>query len=130
MRFKQLPVQLSAHAILSALMFCLSNSAFSQTPFYQGKTITVLQGTEAGGSSDMLTRSMIPFMQKHIPGNPTVVSEYMPGSGGIKAANHIFKNGKPDGLTIGRSGGALGTNEALGEEGGLHDLVTRIRVGY
>jgi tripartite-type tricarboxylate transporter receptor subunit TctC len=129
MRFKQLPVQLSAHAILSALIFCLSNSAFSQTPFYQGKTITVLQGTEPGGSSDMLTRSMIPFMQKHIPGNPTVVSEYMPGSGGIKAANHIFKNVKPDGLTIGRIGGALVTNAVLGEKGVLYDLDKFIYLG-
>ena len=110
-------------------MFCLSNSAFSQTPFYQGKTITVLQGTEPGGSSDMLTRSMIPFMQKHIPGNPTVVSEYMPGSGGIKADNHIFKNVKPDGLTIGRIGGALVTNAVLGEKGVLYDLDKFIYLG-
>src|SRR5688500_6962519 len=129
MRFKQLPVQLSAHAILSALIFCLSNSAFSQTPFYQGKTITVLQGTEPGGSSDMLTRSMIPLMQNHIRGNRTVVSEYMPGSGGIKAATHIFKNVKPDGLTIGRIGGALVTNAVLGEKGVLYDLNKLIYLG-
>ena len=116
-------------ATLCGMLLLPSISALAQTPFYQGKTITVLQGTEAGGSSDMLTRSMIPFMQKHIPGNPTVVSEYMPGGGGIKAANHVFKNVKPDGLTIGRIGGALVANAVLGEKGVLYDLDKFIYLG-
>ncbi len=116
-------------ATLCGMLLLPSISALGQTPFYQGKTITVLQGTEAGGSSDMLTRSMIPFMQKHIPGNPTVVSEYMPGGGGIKAANHVFKNVKPDGLTIGRIGGALVANAVLGEKGVLYDLDKFIYLG-
>jgi tripartite-type tricarboxylate transporter receptor subunit TctC len=103
--------------------------ALAQAPYYQGKTITILQGTEAGGSSDMLTRAMMPFLQKHIPGNPTIVSEYMPGGGGIKAANQIYKNSKPDGLTIGRIGGALVANAVLGEKGVLYDLDKFIYLG-
>jgi tripartite-type tricarboxylate transporter receptor subunit TctC len=104
-------------------------SAFAQAPFYQGKTLTIIQGTSAGGSSDMLTRAMLPFLQKHIPGHPTIVSEYMPGGGGIKAANHVFKNVKPDGLTIGRIGGALVANAVLGEKGVLYDLDKFIYLG-
>jgi len=77
----------------------------------------------------MLTRSMIPFLQKHISGHPTIVSEYMPGGGGIKAANHVFKNVKPDGLTIGRIGGALVANAVLGEKGVLYDLDKLIYLG-
>lgn len=129
MKLNRLRIQFAARSALCGLLLFPSVSALAQAPFYQGKTITVLQGTEAGGSSDMLTRSMIPFMQKHIPGNPTVVSEYMPGSGGIKAANHIFKNVKPDGLTIGRIGGALVTNAVLGEKGVLYDLDKFIYLG-
>jgi tripartite-type tricarboxylate transporter receptor subunit TctC len=112
-----------------ALLCVTAICANAQAPFYQGKTITILQGTAPGGSSDMLTRSMIPFLQKHIPGNPTIVSEYMPGGGGIKAANHIFKNTKPDGLTIGRIGGALVANAVLGEKGVLYDLDKFIYLG-
>jgi tripartite-type tricarboxylate transporter receptor subunit TctC len=115
-------------AFLVLLIFS-SEHAFSQTPFYQGKTLTILQGTSPGGSSDMLTRSMIPFLQKHIPGNPTIVSEYMPGGGGIKAANHIYKSTRPDGLTIGRIGGALVANAVLGEKGVLYDLDKFIYLG-
>jgi tripartite-type tricarboxylate transporter receptor subunit TctC len=114
---------------LAALYSLFTTAALAQTPYYQRKTITIVQGTEAGGSSDMLTRAMMPFLQKHIPGNPTVVSEYMPGGGGIKAANHVFKNVKPDGLTIGRIGGALVANAVLGEKGVLYDLDKFIYLG-
>jgi len=41
----------------------------------------------------------------------------MPGSGGTKAANHVFKNVRPDGLTMGRVGGGLIANAVLGEKG-------------
>jgi tripartite-type tricarboxylate transporter receptor subunit TctC len=122
-------IRVVAQLTLIALFVGLSGSALAQTAFYQGKTLTIVQGTAPGGSSDMLTRSMIPFLQKHIPGNPTVVSEYMPGGGGIKAANHIFKNTKPDGLTIGRIGGALVANAVLGEKGVLYDLDKFIYLG-
>src|SRR2546425_10429236 len=81
--------------------------AFSQTPFYQGKTITLLQSTQAGDTSDTMTRAIVPFLKKHIPGEPTIKFEFMPGSGGTKAANHICSNVRPDGLTIGRIGGGL-----------------------
>jgi tripartite-type tricarboxylate transporter receptor subunit TctC len=129
MEFNGSRIRLTAQATLFTLTFFLSGPAFSQTPFYQSKTLTILQGTSPGGSSDMLTRAMIPFLQKHIPGNPTVISEYMPGGGGIKAANHIFKNTKPDGLTIGRIGGALVANAVLGEKGVLYDLDKFIYLG-
>jgi tripartite-type tricarboxylate transporter receptor subunit TctC len=115
-------------ALLVLCILC-PRLARSQTPYYQGKTLTIIQGTAPGGSSDMLTRSMIPFLQKHIPGNPTVVSEYMPGGGGTKAANHVFKNVKPDGLTIGRIGGGLVANAVLGEKGVLYDLEKFVYLG-
>lgn len=117
--FGALPISLSL----------FSSSALSQTPFYQGKTITIIQGTEAGGSSDVMTRAMLPYLKKHIPGEPTILSEYMPGAGGIKAANHIYKNARPDGLTIGRIGGALVANAVLGEKGVLYDLNKLIYLG-
>jgi tripartite-type tricarboxylate transporter receptor subunit TctC len=64
-------------------------SAFAQSPFYEGKTITIVQGREPGDAGDMRVKAVLPFMQKYIPGNPTIVSEYMPGGGGRKAANHV-----------------------------------------
>jgi tripartite-type tricarboxylate transporter receptor subunit TctC len=129
MAVEQVRIMLLVKVTLGAAFFLTSSYAHGQTPFYQGKTLTIVQGTAPGGSSDMLTRAMVSFLQKHIPGNPTVVSEYMPGGGGIKAANHIFKNAKPDGLTIGRIGGALVANAVLGEKGVLYDLDKFIYLG-
>ena len=64
-------------------------AALPQTPFYQGKTLTIIQGRDPGGTGDMRVRAMTPFLQKYIPGNPTVVSEYMPGGGSRKAASAL-----------------------------------------
>jgi tripartite-type tricarboxylate transporter receptor subunit TctC len=115
-------------ALVAYILFSLT-CASAQTPFYQGKTITIVQGTEPGGSSDVQTRALLPYLKKHIPGEPTLVSEYMPGSGGTKAANHVFKNVRPDGLTMGRVGGGLIANAVLGEQGVLYDLNKFIYLG-
>jgi len=125
---KPIPLRAVWFALAAPILF-LPVPVIGQAPFYQGKTITIIQGTSPGGSSDMLTRSMIPFLQKHIPGNPTVISEYMPGGGGTKAANHVFKNVAADGLTIGRVGGGLVANAILGEKGVLYDLDKFIYLG-
>jgi hypothetical protein len=50
----------------------------------------------------MRTKAVVPFLQKYIPGNPTIVIQYMDGGGGRKAANHLYTSVRPDGLTVGR----------------------------
>ena len=112
-----------------ALVLSLPSSGFSQTPFYQGKTITLIQATSPGGTADMMVKAAIPFLKKHIPGEPTILSEYMPGAGGIKAVNHIYKSVRPDGFTIGNVGGGLVSNAVLGETGVLYDINKFIYLG-
>jgi len=107
----------------------LPGYAFSQAPFYQGKTITIIQGRSPGGTGDLRVRALIPFLQKYIPGNPTIVSEYMSGGGGRKAANHIFRAARPDGLTIGNVGAGLVSNAILGEPGVQYDVDKAIYLG-
>ena len=97
-------------------------TADAQTPFYQGKTITIIQGRDPGGTGDLRVRALFPFLQKYIPGNPTVVSEYMPGGGGRKAANHIYTSARPDGLTLANPGGAMVSSAILGDSGILYDI--------
>ena len=65
---------------------------------------------------------MNPFLQKYIPGNPTIINEFMPGGGGRKAANHVYRSARPDGLTIGNAGASLVSLAILGETGILYDL--------
>ena len=107
---------------LFAPLIILPSSLFSQSDFYKGKTITIVQGRDPGGTGDMRVRAMIPFLQKYIPGNPSVVSEYMPGGGGRKAANHVYRSARPDGLMIGNPGLGMVAAAVLGESGVLYDL--------
>lgn len=102
---------------------------YAQVPFYQGKTITVIVSSDAGGTSDLRVRSLVPYLQKYVPGNPTVVLEYMPGGGGRKAANHVFRSVKPDGLIIGSMGTTLLAAAIQGESGVLYDLNKFIYLG-
>jgi tripartite-type tricarboxylate transporter receptor subunit TctC len=64
----------------------------------------------------------MPFLKKYIPGNPTIVSEFMPGGGGRKAANYIFGTARPDGLTIGHVSSGIVTSAVLREIGVQYDL--------
>lgn len=105
-----------------ALLLVASSAAVAQSSFFQGKTITIIQGRDPGGTGDLRVRSLVPFLQKYIPGNPTVVMEYMPGGGSRKAANHIFRSARPDGLTIGNFSSAMVSLAILGESGILYDI--------
>jgi len=108
----------------------VSNGSLSaQVPFYQGKAITVIVSSDAGGTSDLRVKSLVPYLQKYLPGNPTVVLEYMPGGGGRKAANHVFRTAKADGLVIGSMGTTLLAAALQGESGVLYDLNKFIYLG-
>jgi tripartite-type tricarboxylate transporter receptor subunit TctC len=56
----------------------LIDCRFSQSPFYQGKTITVVQTVGAGGTGDLRRKALFPYLQKYILGNATIVFDYMP----------------------------------------------------
>ena len=59
-------------SILIAFILFALPSAHAQTPFYQGKTLTIVHGRAAGGSGDLRVRAVAPFLQKYLPGNPNV----------------------------------------------------------
>jgi tripartite-type tricarboxylate transporter receptor subunit TctC len=113
----------------AALLLFAPILTFAQTNFYQGKTIRIIHGRNAGGSGDLRVKAMVPFLQKYIPGNPTVVHEFTPGGGGRKAANFIFASASPDGLTIGNTGGGMVASAVLGEKGVQYDLDKLIFLG-
>jgi len=102
---------------------------WAQAPFFQDKTIQVVLGGPPAGSADLRTRAVINILRKHIPGNPTIIVQYMAAGGGRQAANHVYKAAKPDGLTIGSMGAALVANAVLGEPGVQYDIDKFIYLG-
>jgi len=115
--------------VATTALWLLPTRAHSQTNFYEGKTVTLIAFTAAGGSGDLRVKAMIPFLKKHIPGNPTVVIDYMDGGGGRKGANHIFHSARPDGLTIGGAGGAFVALGIMREQGVNYDVDKFIYLG-
>jgi len=103
--------------------------SFSQTPFYQGKTVTVIAATAPGGTGDLRVKALVPFLRKYIPGNPTVMIEYMDGGGGRKGANYLFRNAKPDGLTVGALSGGIVALQIMRESGVMYDIDKFIQLG-
>ena len=103
--------------------------SFADTPFYQGKTITIVQSAEPGGSGDLRTKAVTAALSKHIPGNPTIMMQYMPGGGGLKAANYMFRTARPDGLTIGRVGPGHVQSAVMRDPGVSFDIDQFIYMG-
>lgn len=69
--------------------------------FYKGKEIKVLVSSAAGGGYDSYSRLLAAHFGRFIPGEPNVVVENMPGTGGLKAANYLYNEAPRDGLMFG-----------------------------
>lgn len=103
--------------ILWLLLFLIwTSSARAQSPFYAGKTITVVAGVSAGSAYDLYARLMAQYMGKHIPGNPTFVVQNMTGAGSIIGANYLYNISKPDGLTIGAIQPSIFFNQLMNQK--------------
>ena len=84
--------------------------------YYKDKTIRFIVGQAAGGGYDTYTRTIARYIGKYIPGTPTTVVDNMTGAGSLVAANYLYNNAKPDGLTIGNWNSALVFNQAMGDD--------------
>jgi len=67
-------------------------------------------------------KAMLTCFHKYIQGNPTGVLMVMRGGGSRRAANHVYKSTRPDGLTIGNLGLGMISSALLGETGVLYDI--------
>jgi tripartite-type tricarboxylate transporter receptor subunit TctC len=75
--------------------------------FYRGKTVRIVVGFSAGGGYDQYSRLIARHLSRHIPGNPNVLVENMPGVGSMIAANHMFNAATKDGSVIGNLSGPI-----------------------
>ena len=71
----------------------------AQTPFYRGKTVTIIVGSAAGTVYDIYARLMGRYVGKYLPGTPEVIVQNMPAAGSLVAANYIYGIAKPDAQT-------------------------------
>jgi tripartite-type tricarboxylate transporter receptor subunit TctC len=92
--------------LVGQLLFVRAQTVYAQQPFYQGKTVRILVSSAAGGGSDTTARILARHLPRHIPGNPAMIVENMPGGGDVVGINYVYNIAKPDGLTLLFSTGA------------------------
>jgi tripartite-type tricarboxylate transporter receptor subunit TctC len=91
--------------VLVVLLVLLLGTAPAQAQsvesFYRGRTISLVIGYSVGGGYDLHGRLLARHLGKHIPGNPGIVVQNMPGGGSLRAANFLYNAAPKDGTTIG-----------------------------
>ena len=96
----------SLTAALSSFCLFASSAAHAQSgaaaleDFYRGKTIQMLIGYPAGGTYDLYARVISRHLGKHVPGNPHVVPQNMPGAGTLNATSHVYSVAPQNGAVI------------------------------
>src|SRR5688572_15367603 len=85
--------------------------------FYAKRTVTIAVGFSAGGNYDLYARLVSRHIGRHIPGNPNVIVQNMPGAGSRRLANTLANVGPHDGSMIGLPNQGIAMDQALGTEG-------------
>lgn len=94
------------HIVASAAAIALASLTHSHAlaqgddSYYQGKTVTVVVPSGAGGSYHLYCQIVARHLGKHLPGNPTVITQNRPGAGGAVAAAYMMNVGAKDGTML------------------------------
>jgi tripartite-type tricarboxylate transporter receptor subunit TctC len=88
-------------AALALAALAVQARADPVTDFYRGKQVNVIVGYGTGGGYDIYARLLARHLGKHVPGNPNVIVQNMPGAGSLRAANHLYNVAAKDGTVIG-----------------------------
>src|SRR4051812_12687623 len=82
--------------------------------FYRGKSLAMLIGYTSGGGYDIYARVLSKHMGHHIPGNPTIVPQNMPGAGSLRVANFLYNAAPKDSTALGMIGRGLAVEPLIG----------------
>jgi tripartite-type tricarboxylate transporter receptor subunit TctC len=91
--------------------------AESVAGFYRDKTLTLIIGTSPGNDYDFRARLLARHLGRHIPGEPTIVPQNMPGAGGVKAANYLATIAPRDGTVLHMIMSNMMMSQAIGTPG-------------
>jgi tripartite-type tricarboxylate transporter receptor subunit TctC len=116
----------STTAMLSALVLAVS---ILPGTLADAQPVTMIIGYPPGASYDIYARTFARHLSKHLPGNPTVVIQNMPGAGSLALANHLYNVAPKDGTTIGMFARGLAMQPLLDNKGIQYDAQKLTWVG-
>jgi hypothetical protein len=105
-----MPMTQASRTLQTALAVLVGGACVAAThvaaadDFFKGKTVSLFAGRPPGGGVDSEMRIVGQFLGAHIPGNPKILPQNMPGAGGIALGNHLYNVAAHDGLTLGVPG--------------------------
>lgn len=107
--------------MLVAFVLCGSPGASLADPeiarFYEGKTIQLIVGSGAGGGYDLYARMVARHLGRFVPGQPNIVTQIMPGAGGVVGANYVANVAAKDGSVIGAAQREVPLIQLMGQKG-------------
>lgn len=87
--------------LAAAAMLAAPAAADAVADFYKGRKVTLVAAASAGGGYDSYARTVTQHLSRHLPGAPDFVMQFMPGAGGLTAANYLYNVSPRDGSVIG-----------------------------
>jgi tripartite-type tricarboxylate transporter receptor subunit TctC len=112
-------------ALLAAVPAALiaAGGAGAQAPAgaFAGKTVTMIIGFGPGGGYDIWGRLVAGHIGHHLPGNPTIVAQNLPGGGSYRAASFIYNQAPKDGSTLALIARDAALGPLTGQPGALFD---------
>lgn len=103
-------------ALIVGVILAIPSPEAIADDFYKGKSVRLIVMTAPGGGYDTYARAIARHLGNHIPGNPSVIVQNIPGGGGLIATHHLYNVAKPDGLTIGMVNAGIIVWQAVGME--------------
>ena len=93
--------RLCAAFIFAVALLATPAQADDVADFYKGKNITLIVSYGPGGGYDVYARVLARHMSRHIPGNPSIVVQNMPGAGSLRGTNYLYNVAPKDGTAFG-----------------------------
>jgi len=96
-----MPRLCAAFVFAIAALVSTAAAADEVAEFYKGKRVTLLVSYGPGGGYDVYARVLARHIGRHIPGNPNIVVQNMPGAGSLRGANYLYNVAPKDGTVFG-----------------------------
>jgi tripartite-type tricarboxylate transporter receptor subunit TctC len=96
-------------------------SAQPADEFFKGKSLRFTVTYAPGGTYDLYSRTLIAHLPRHIPGNPSIVIQYMPGAGGMTGTVNLYEKAARDGTQLGMLPRDIAVNQMLHPQEARYD---------
>jgi len=115
--------RLIAGSLGLALAVGAGTPAPAQEPFYKGKTLRIVISVGVAGGFGEYARTLAEHLVRHVPGEPNIIVQSMPGAGGLVATNHLYNQAPQDGTTIGIINATLPLTPLMGNKNARYEAM-------